>query len=59
MGVRELGKGNVSVVAKECGADDCEGELEENSKATFDINDQKCKVITDTEDDIDNFSVGG
>ncbi len=34
MSARELGKGNVSV-AEECGVDDCEGELEENSKATF------------------------
>ncbi len=36
MSAHELGKGNVSV-AEECGVDDCEGELEEKSKATFDI----------------------
>jgi hypothetical protein len=50
----ELGDGNVCVYvekitdetlnatnasAEECGVDDCEGELEENSIATFDIND--------------------
>jgi hypothetical protein len=52
MSARELGKGNVSVIAEECGVDDCEGGLEENSKATFDINDQKYKVITNTEDNI-------
>ncbi len=28
------------------------GELEENSKATFNINDHECNVITDTEDDM-------
>jgi hypothetical protein len=32
--------------------DDCEGELEDNSKATFDINDHECNMITDTEDNI-------
>ena len=37
---------------EECGVDDCEGELEENSKATFDINDHGCNEITDTEDNI-------
>jgi hypothetical protein len=37
MSVHELGEGNVCV-AEECSADDCEGELEENSKATVDIN---------------------
>jgi hypothetical protein len=47
----ELGEGNVCI-AEECGADDCEGELEENSKAKFDINDHEFNVITDTEDDI-------
>ena len=52
MSACELGKGNVSV-AEECGVDNCEGELEENSKATFHINDHECNVITDTEDDID------
>jgi hypothetical protein len=44
-----LGEGN-DCVAEKCGVDDCEGELEEKSKATFDINDHKCNVITDTED---------
>jgi hypothetical protein len=47
----ELGEGN-DCVAEECGVDDCEGELEEKSKATFDINDHECNMITDTEDDI-------
>ena len=51
MSARGLGKGNVSV-AEECGVDICEGELEDNSKATFHINDHECNVITDTEDDI-------
>ncbi len=45
------GKENVSV-AEECGVDNSEGELEENSKATFYINDHECNVITDTEDNI-------
>ncbi len=54
MSVLELGKGNVSV-AEECSVDNCEGELEENSKATFHINDHECNVITDTEDDIGIF----
>ncbi len=49
--VRELGKGNVCL-AEECGVDDCEGQLEENSKATIDVNDHECNMITDTEDDI-------
>ena len=63
----ELGEGNFCVYvvkmteetlhatnasAEECGVDDCEGESEEISKATFDINDHVCNVITDTEDDI-------
>ncbi len=47
----ELGEGNVCI-AETCGVDDCEGELEEKSKATFDINDYECNMITDTEDDI-------
>jgi hypothetical protein len=47
----ELGEGN-DCVAEKCGVDDCEGELEENSKATFDINYHECNVITDTEDSI-------
>jgi hypothetical protein len=46
-----LGEGNVCV-AEECGVDDCEGQFEENSKATFDINNHECNVIIDTEDDI-------
>jgi hypothetical protein len=50
MSACELGKGNVSV-AEECGVDNCEGELEEHSKATFHINDHECNMITDTEDD--------
>jgi hypothetical protein len=51
MSGRELGEGNVCV-AEECGVDDCEGQLENNSKATFDISDHECNMITDTEDDI-------
>ncbi len=46
-----MGEGNVCV-AEECGVDDCEGQFKENSKATFNINDRECNVITDTEDDI-------
>jgi hypothetical protein len=46
-----LGEGKLCV-AEECGVDDCEGELEKNSKATFGINDHECNMITDTEDDI-------
>jgi hypothetical protein len=51
MSARELGKGNISVT-KKCGVDDCDGQLEEHSKATMDINDHECNVITDAEDDI-------
>jgi hypothetical protein len=51
MSGREFGNGNLCV-AKECCVDDCEGQLEENLKATFDIKDHECNVITDTEDDI-------
>jgi hypothetical protein len=51
MSARELGKGNVCL-AEECGVDDCEGQLEENSKATININDHECNVITDIEDNI-------
>ncbi len=54
MSVHELGKGNVSL-AEECGVDDCDGQLEENSKATIDLNNHECNVITDTEDDIGIF----
>jgi hypothetical protein len=50
MSVRELGKRNVSI-EEECGVDNYEGELEENSKTTFHINDHECNVITDTEDE--------
>jgi hypothetical protein len=49
MSASELGKGNVCL-AEACGVDDCEGQLEENSKATIDINGHECNVITDTED---------
>jgi hypothetical protein len=51
MSGRELGERNFCV-AEECGVDDCEGELDKISKATFDINNHECNVITDTEDDI-------
>ncbi len=51
MSGHELGEGNVCV-AQECVVDDCEGQLEENSKATFDINDHECNVITDTKDNV-------
>ncbi len=34
----KLGKGNISL-AEECGVDDCDGQLEDNSKVTIDIND--------------------
>jgi hypothetical protein len=54
MSGHELGEGNVCV-AEECGVDDCAGELEENSKATFNISNHECNVITDTEDDIGIF----
>jgi hypothetical protein len=51
MSGHELGEGNVCV-EEECGVDDCEGQFKENSKATFDIYDHECNMITDTEDDI-------
>ncbi len=51
MSGRKFGEGNVCV-AEECGEDDCEGHLEKNSKATFDINDHECNVITDTDNNI-------
>jgi hypothetical protein len=41
--------------AEECCVDDCEGEIEDNSKATININDHECNVIDDTEDNIDIF----
>ncbi len=47
----ELGEGN-DCVAEICSVDDCEGESEEKSKATFDINNKECNMIADTEDDI-------
>jgi hypothetical protein len=47
----ELGEGNVCIEEK-CGVDDCEGLFKENSKATFNIKDHECNVITDTEDNI-------
>jgi hypothetical protein len=51
MSVHELGKENVCL-AQECGVDDREGQLEENSKTTININNNECNVITDTEDNI-------
>ncbi len=54
MSARELENKNVCL-AEECGVDDCEGQSEENSKATIDIDDQECNVITDTEDNIGIF----
>jgi hypothetical protein len=63
----ELGEGNVCVYvrkmtgetlhatnasAEECGVDDCEGELDDNSKATINVNNHECNVIDDTEEDI-------
>jgi hypothetical protein len=51
MSGRELREGNV-YLAEECGVDDCEGQFKENSKATFDMTDHECNLITDTEDDI-------
>ncbi len=47
----EMGEGNV-YLAKKCGVDDCEGELEKNSKTTFDINDHECNMLTDTENNV-------
>ncbi len=54
MSAHELGKGN-GCVAEECGVDDCEGQFKENSKATFDIYNHECNMITDTEDDTGIF----
>jgi hypothetical protein len=56
MSACELGKGNVSL-AEEYGVDDCDGQLEENSKATIDINNHECNVFTDTEDNIGIFQL--
>ncbi len=44
-------KGNISP-AEECGVDDCDKQLEDNSTAILEINNHECNVITDTEDDI-------
>ncbi len=38
--------------AENYGVDDCEGELEDNLKATINVNNHKCNVIEDTKDDI-------
>ncbi len=38
--------------ADKCGVDDSEVELEDNSKATINLNDHECSVIDDTEDNI-------
>ncbi len=54
MSAHELGKENVCL-AEECGVDDCDGQLEEDSKSTIDINDHECNVITDTEENIGIF----
>jgi hypothetical protein len=34
-------------LAEECDVDDCDGQYEDNSKATIDINDHECNIITD------------
>jgi hypothetical protein len=52
MSARELGKENISL-AEECGVDDCDRHLKNNLKATIDIKDHECNMITDTEDDVD------
>ena len=36
--------------SEECRVDDCEGELEDNSKATINVNDHECNEIDDNED---------
>ncbi len=51
MNAHELGKGNINV-AEKCCVDDCDRQLEEHSKATIDIYNYECNVITDTEDNI-------
>ncbi len=63
----ELGEGNFHVYVEEmteetlhainaspekCGVDDCEGESEDNLKATFNNNNHECNMIDDTEDNI-------
>jgi hypothetical protein len=34
-----------NVAAERCGVDDYEGELEDNSKATTNVNDHECNII--------------
>jgi hypothetical protein len=41
-----------SVAAVQCGVDDSEGELEDKSSSTININDHKCNIAEDTEDNI-------
>ena len=41
-----------NAAAEECCVDDCDGELEDNLKATINVNDPECNVIEDTEDNI-------
>jgi hypothetical protein len=41
-----------NAAAEECGVDDCEEKLEDNLKATINVNDHECNVIEDTEDNI-------
>ena len=38
--------------AEECGVDDCEGKLEDNSKVTINVNNHECNMIEDTENNI-------
>ncbi len=64
---KEWGEGNVdvyvwkmtaatqhakNVAVEQCGVDECERELEDNSKATINVDDHECNVIEDTKDDI-------
>jgi hypothetical protein len=44
-----------NAAAEECDVDDCERELEDNSKALINVNGHECNVIEDTEDDICTF----
>ncbi len=39
---------SINIAAEQCGVDDCEGELEGNSKATININYHECKIAEDT-----------
>jgi hypothetical protein len=41
-----------NAAAEQCSVDDCEGGLDDNSKATINVNDHECNVIEDTEDNI-------